>query len=50
MKYVLNYSVGFKWAVIEQDTPKARKLREDYRNTLLELVAPDVFPVEIAHA
>lgn len=50
MKYVLNSSVGFKWAVIEQDTPKARKLREDYRNTLLELVAPDVFPVEIGHA
>ena len=50
MKYVLDSSVGFKWAVVEQDTPKARQVRDDFRNALVELIAPDVFPVEIAHA
>jgi predicted nucleic acid-binding protein len=50
MKYVLDSSVSFKWAVVEQDTPKARRVRHDFLNALLELLAPDVFPVEIAHA
>ena len=50
MKYVLDSSVGFKWAVVEQDTPKARQVRDDFRNALVELIAPDAFPVEIAHA
>lgn len=50
MKYVLDSSVGFKWAVVEADTAKARQLRDDFRSALLELLAPDVFPIEIAHA
>ena len=49
MKYVLNSSVGFKWIVVEALTDKARKLRDDFRNALHELIAPDVFPIEVAH-
>ena|ERR1022692_468057 len=50
MKYVLDSCVGFKWAVIEVDTVKARRLRNDFRNGVHELIAPDVFPTEIAHS
>ncbi|HEX4071916.1 MAG TPA: type II toxin-antitoxin system VapC family toxin [Planctomycetaceae bacterium] len=50
MKYVLDSSVGFKWFLIEDQTSKARSLRDDYRAALVELVAPDVFPIEIVHA
>ena len=31
MKYVLDASVAFKWAVPETDSDKANRLREDYR-------------------
>jgi len=50
MKLVRDSSVGFKWAVIEALTDKARKLRDDFLAALVELVAPDVFPIEIGHA
>ena len=50
MRYVLDASVGFKWAIIEADTPKARRLRNDYISGVHSLVAPDFFPVEIAHS
>lgn len=50
MKYVLDASVAFKWAVAETDSNKALRLRDDLRAGLLELIAPDVFPAEIAHA
>jgi hypothetical protein len=29
MKYVLDSCVGFRWLVVEQDTDKARKLRNE---------------------
>jgi hypothetical protein len=29
---------------------QGRKLRDDYRTGVVELLAPDVFPVEFAHA
>jgi predicted nucleic acid-binding protein len=50
MKYVLDSSVAFKWAVPETDSGKAIQLRDDARNAVHELLAPDVFPVEVAHA
>jgi predicted nucleic acid-binding protein len=50
MKYVLDSSVAFKWVVVEALTDKARKLRDEFRQGLHELVAPDVFPIEVAHA
>ena len=50
MKQVLDSSVGFKWLVVEPHTDKARRLRDDFRAGLVDLLAPDVFPIEIAHA
>ena len=50
MKYVIDSSVAFKWAVAEADTDKALRLRDESRATLHELLAPDVFPIEVGHA
>jgi predicted nucleic acid-binding protein len=50
MKYVLDSSVAFKWVVDEDDADKARHLRDEYQQALHDLLAPDVFPVEAAHA
>lgn len=50
MKYVIDASVAFKWAVKEHLTDKALFLRDDYRNGIHELLAPDVFPIEVTHA
>lgn len=50
MKYVLDSSVALKWVLAEPDSPKARQLRSDYVNQIHELLAPDVFSLEIAHA
>ena len=50
MKYVLDSSVAFKWVVTESDTPKAVKLRDEFRSAVHELISPDVFPMELAHA
>jgi predicted nucleic acid-binding protein len=50
MKYVVDSSVGFKWVLIENLSDKARKLRQDYTDGKITLLAPDVFPIEIAHA
>lgn len=50
MKYVLDSSVALKWALPEPDTAKALKLRADYRNGIHDLISPDFFPLETAHA
>lgn len=50
MRYVIDCSVAFKWVVAEADSPKAVRLRDDYRNTVHELLAPDLFPTEIGNA
>jgi predicted nucleic acid-binding protein len=50
MKYVIDCSVAFKWAVAETDSDKAISLRDDYRNQVHELLAPDLFSSEIANA
>jgi predicted nucleic acid-binding protein len=50
MKYVVDSSVGFKWLLVESLSDKARRLREDYVNGVHRLYAPDIFPIEIAHA
>ena len=43
MKYVIDSSVSFKWAVPESDSAKADRFRDTFRNAVRELVAPDVF-------
>ena len=50
MKYVLDSSVAFKWAVVEAHTDRARELRDDYCNGSHDLIAPDFLRVEVAHA
>ncbi len=49
MRYVLDASVALKWVLPEADAAKAIALRQDYRNGTHELLAPDIFPVEVAH-
>jgi predicted nucleic acid-binding protein len=50
VKYVLDSNVALKWVLRETDSAKARQLRDDYQQQTHELMAPDVFPIEIAHA
>jgi predicted nucleic acid-binding protein len=42
--------VALKWVLTEPDSPRALSVRDNYRKQLHELLAPDVFPVEIARA
>ncbi len=50
MRYVFDSSVAFKSVVLEQESAKAIRLVEDYRLGFHDLVAPDIFPFELAHA
>lgn len=50
MKYVLDASVALKWVLAEPDSAKALALRADFRQQVNELLAPDILPVEVAHA
>jgi predicted nucleic acid-binding protein len=47
MKYVLDSSVAVKWVLAEQDTDKALRLRDAYRQGQHELIAPDWFYLEV---
>ncbi len=49
MKYVLDSSVALKWVLPEADSAKAIRLRDEYCNGIHELLAPDIFPSEIAN-
>ncbi len=50
MKYVVDSSVAFKWFVPESDSDKADRIRDDFDSGSVELLAPDVFPLELAYA
>jgi predicted nucleic acid-binding protein len=50
MKYVLDASVGLKFVLKEPDSPNALILRDEFRRGLHELLVPDIYPVEVAHA
>ena len=50
MKHVLDSSVALTWVLRETDSDKARQLRAEYQQQIHELLAPDVFPIEVAHA
>jgi predicted nucleic acid-binding protein len=50
MKCVLDSSVAFKSLVLEQHSPKAIQLVQDYYQSLHEFIAPSVFSHELAHA
>jgi len=50
MKYVLDASVAVKLVLPEPDSAKALALEADFRNQIHDLIAPDTFPIEVAHA
>jgi len=50
MKYVLDSNVSLKWVLTEADSDSARRLRIEFVNQMHELLAPYVFPIEVAHA
>lgn len=49
MTYVLDSSIGLKWVLPEAYSDKAIRLRDDYHNGIVALIAPDIFPVETLH-
>ncbi|HKI36227.1 MAG TPA: type II toxin-antitoxin system VapC family toxin [Gemmataceae bacterium] len=50
MKYVLDSNIALKWVLAEPDSAKAKQLRDDFQKAVHELLAPDVFPIAVAHA
>lgn len=50
MKYVLDSCVGIKWLLPELHSDKALRIRDEFRQQVHELIAPDVFVVEVVHA
>src|SRR6185369_10517895 len=50
MKYVLGASVAVKWVLPENEIQEALTLRDDFRKQVQELIAPDIFAVEVANA
>jgi predicted nucleic acid-binding protein len=50
MKYVLDSCVAVKWVIAEPDSSKAIQLRDDFRQAIHELLAPDFFTLETLHA
>jgi predicted nucleic acid-binding protein len=50
MRYVLDSSVAFKWFVRETDSDAALRFCDDFLAGAHQLLAPDIFPFEIAHA
>ena len=50
MRYVLDSSVAICWVIPRPLSPKALLLRDECRQQIHELIAPSVFPHEIASA
>lgn len=50
MRYVLDASVALNWVLPRPNSGKALQLRADFQNAIHELLAPSVFPGEIASA
>jgi predicted nucleic acid-binding protein len=49
MIYVIDSNVALKWELPEVGSDKARRIRDDFVINAVGLLAPDVYPVEIAH-
>jgi predicted nucleic acid-binding protein len=50
MRYVLDSNIGVKWILEEDFSTEARDFRDAFVRGLHELLAPDVYLVEAAHA
>ena len=49
MRCVLDSNIALKWVLTEADSARAPLVRSGFLNQIHELLAPDVFPVEVAH-
>ena len=49
MRYVLDASVALKVVLPEADSARAIRLRDEYANAVHTLLAPDLFPAEVAN-
>jgi hypothetical protein len=47
VKYVLDPSAALPWVLPEPDSAKAIPLRDEARNAVHELLAPNIFPAEV---
>ena len=50
MKYVIDSSVVLKTCLPEQGSEAAERLMDEFSRGLHQLLAPDVFPIEVGHA
>jgi predicted nucleic acid-binding protein len=50
MRCVLDSNIGVKWLLQEDQSDKARIIRDEFIRGLHEFLAPDIFTVECAHA
>ena len=50
MTYVLDSCVAFKWSVRETDSDKADLLFQEVVSGTHQVLAPDFFPIELAHS
>jgi predicted nucleic acid-binding protein len=50
MKYALDSSVALKWVLPEPHADKSIRLRNAFHQSVHELIAPDIFPIETLHA
>ncbi len=49
MKYTLDANVAAKWVLPEVDSANALRIKDDFRHGVHELIAPDIFCIEVAH-
>jgi predicted nucleic acid-binding protein len=50
MKYVLDVSAALPWVMSRPASPRADRLRDEFRRGMHDLIAPSIFPVEAASA
>jgi hypothetical protein len=50
MKYVLDVAVALSWVIPRPHSPKAIRLRDEYRRAIHDLIAPSIFSAEAASA
>lgn len=50
MTYVLDSNIALKWVLPEPDSAVAVALRDQFHQGAVDLLAPDFFPLELAHA
>jgi predicted nucleic acid-binding protein len=50
MNFVIDSSIALKWVIPEIDSDRALRLLVGYANAVHQLIAPDLFTVEIANA